>query len=807
MKFSYQWLKELSGTKKKPAALVEMVSLKGFEYEGGERVSEKFENFCVGRILEVSAHPNADRLQVTKIDVGAAAGGKSLQIVCGAKNIQAGDLVPVALVGAVVPNKKMEIVAAEIRGVKSFGMLCAEDELGLGKNHEGIMILQRGKEKNILVAVEKLAAGMALAEALGLTDQTLEFSILPNRAHDCLGHRGLAREICALEGRKIQEVGHKMRKMAGGKEGGLKVEIRDKKRCRRYIGAVLEGVKVGAAPGFIQRRLLSAGMEPINNVVDITNYVMLEVGSPLHAFDFDEIKDERGQVGIVVRRAAENESLELLDGKKLTLDREDLVIADREKALALAGIKGGGKSGISEKTEKIVLEAANFDGFWIRKTRQRHNLNTESQARFEKGLSPSLAGQAVFRAAELLALHAGAKLTEVKDVDHSERKTQKISLDFEKAERLLGRKVDRRKSEKILKDLGFGVLPLGKGKSMVSVPEWRLDIEAVADLVEEFGRIEGYENIPVHPISAEIAPAVKNISRQLEWKIKDLLIAQGFDELKSYSFYGEKEIASLGLEKNDHLRLANPLNEESVFLRQCLLPALLAKTSENSRFFDRFKIFELGKVYCPGKERPEEELSLTGVVFDQNMAAEELFVQAKGALEGLFSGLSIEKIDFSPGRESGLYRRGAVGKIETAKGVFLGEIGIISASLMQARDLKKPVAIFWLSFPQLLATSGKEKVFQSLPRFPLLRRDIAFLAEGKMEMKKAAGFIRRAAGETLADLELFDIFTEEKTGQKSLAFHLAFGRSDRTMTGQEADEAMARITLALEKEGMKVKKG
>lgn len=810
MKYSYKWLKELSRTKKSSEELAKMVNLKGFEFEGNKKMAERYDNFCVGKIVSIKVHPNADRLQITKVKLEAGKNKKNTvaQIVCGAKNIQVGDWVPVARLGAVVLKNKMKIEATKIRGVESRGMLCAEDELMLGKSHDGILILEREGKKNSLVAVKKLKLGMALAEALKMDDEILEFSILPNRAHDCLSHIGLAREICAMENRKFK-IENSALEIKSPNQKILEVHIKDKKRCSRYIGAVLESVKVKPSPNWLQKRLLAAGMDPINNVVDITNYVMLEVGNPLHAFDFSQIQDSSDQtVKITVRRAKEQEKLELLDGKKIELIEDDLVIANNEKALALAGIKGGKNSGIGLETNKIVLEAANFCSFWIRKTRQRYGLNTESQMRFEKGLSPSLAEMAMARAIELLEKYAEAKLVQVIDENYYQFQKQALMLDFSKVKKLLGQEIKFNQGRKILENLGFFTRKKGAGKLETVTPDWRLDIEGVNDLVEEIGRVVGYEKVASAALTASVMVPRENKKRLLEWEVKDLMTSQGFDELRNYSFYSKKDALILGINEKEHWRIIAPSSEDLALMRRGLMPMMLRKTKENTRYFDEFKLFELARVYQKNeKGEPVEELKLMATIFNKKLSAEDLFYQIKGVAENIFDMLKIKKIYFQEGKNEAAFFQVGQEAIISANKKKIGRLGIVNSGIAMKYALKKPTALLDLDFEFLFKLAKKQgrKKYQPLHKFPLVLRDISLFVPEFLTVESVEKKITQIAGKMLQKIELFDIFFDKRANQKSLAFHLSFGCNNRTLTGEEADELMKKIINDLNKVKLKAR--
>ncbi len=802
MKYSYNWLRKLSGTKKDPNKLAKMVGLKGFEFEEKEELAGRFENFVVGEVLEVEKHPDADKLRVAKVNLGEEHGEK--QIVCGAPNIEPGQKVPVALVGAIIPLNKFEIEKTEIRGVESSGMLCAEDELVLGKDHEGILILS-----------DDAKAGDNLVNVLELDDTVLDFDVLPNRAHDCLSYEGMAREIAAMEDGELEmedyNVDAKGKKASSAKATKprgeeLEIEIQDEKLCPRYLGAVLENVKIGESPQWMKNALVASGMEPINNVVDITNYVMLEVGNPLHAFDNAQISSGE-KTKIVVRTAKKGEVLELLDGTKLELNEKNLVIANPEKVLALAGIKGGLGSGINSETNKIVLEAANFDAFSVRKTRQEFALNTEAQTRFEKTLSPELAKRGLVRAIQFLEEHAGAKLVEVVDADHSEKEKSVVKLSLDYINRLLGKKVETEKTKEILTNLGFEIVEETKEELEVKTPFWRMDVDSQEDLIEDVGRMIGYSTIEEAAIVEDVAIPRRNESREFEWKVKDILAGLGMSEVKNYSFYGEEDVETCGI-PGEHFELANPLTAEHSLMRKTLLPGLVRNVVHNEKYFSDFAIFEVGKVYEPLKGNvPKEVLSISGAVFDKEMKTEELFFVAKGKLEEFLKNMvgegaaefkRPEKLDLS------VYHawRSAIIKIQDKT---IGVMGEIDGTVAKKRGLKNKAILFEIDFDNLRENKKPEKIYEPLRKFPVVLRDIAMFVEPKKEVGEIEEIIQKAAGEKLLEVELFDVFEDKEKKRKSLAFHLTFGDNKKTLESEEIDDIFEGIVGAIEKDGGEVR--
>ncbi len=789
MKYSYKWLKELSKTDKSATDLMKMVGLKGFELDGSDNLAEQFDKFVVGKILEFHDHPNADNLRLVNVDLGK---GEVADIVCGAKNFKVGDKVPVALVGAIVTQNGMKIERREVRGEFSNGMLCAEDELGLGKNHDGILILD-----------ENLETGMSLAKALELDDVVIDFDVLPNRSHDCLSHIGIAREIAAMENRKLENVYPE--KLKEQTDDGISIDIHNTEVCPRYIGTILENIVVGPSPKWIQARLVASGMEPINNVVDITNYVMLEIGSPLHAFDFDNIANEDGLVKIIVRNAKKEEKLILLDGKELELEDADLLIANESKALALAGIKGGLESGIVPETKKIVLEAANFKGFDIRKSRQRHCLSTESQIRFEKSISPHLAEFAAIRAIELLKEFANAKVVAFKDANFFIEETKDQNFNFDYAKGLLGEQIEDEKMCKIISNLGFEIKNKTEKGFTAGVPFWRLDIEGQADLVEEVGRIVGYGDIKSVPIVENIASAKSNGLRKFEWDLISKMNGLGFDEVRLYSFYSKKDADNCGILR-EHFEIENPLSEEFALMRTTLVPNLLRSVGENARYFSSFSIFEIGREYHIIKDSRNEIRKMTGAYFDVTKKSAELFYDLKGKLEVLLQTISGEKIIFVvPDEfEDGIYHKTRTAEIFIGK-QRVGAIGQVNKLVSKKFGVKKPVIIFEIDIEKVFLTINKEKAFEKIGKFPVVLRDLSMFVDFKKQSAQVVEIIEEAAGNYLKEAELFDVYEDQDNNRKSLAFHLAFGKENSTLESEEIDIILKKIISSLEVNGVQVR--
>ncbi|MDD3607998.1 MAG: phenylalanine--tRNA ligase subunit beta [Candidatus Moranbacteria bacterium] len=581
------------------------------------------------------------------------------------------------------------------------------------------------------------------------------------------------------------------------------------------MGAVLSGIKIASSPRWMQNRLIASGMEPINNVIDITNYVMLEIGNPLHAFDFDRIKNGGSpkasrRVTIVVRRAKQNEALELLNETKLKLDKDDLVIANEKKALALAGIKGGKDSGINSETTCIILEAANFNSLSVRKTRQRYGLTTEAQARFEKGISPILAQKALVRAVALLEKYAGGVLEEVVDVNDHKDKKEKVLLNFQQVNKLLGIPVEPLLVENTLRNLGFEKVGEKKQGIEFRIPYWRLDIEGAEDLIEEVGRINGYEKIPEKAIRADIEIPPKNEERIFNWKLRESMIGLGFDEVLNYSFYGAKTVERFGID-GKHYELENPLNDDQLFLRKTLLPNLISNLEKNQKNFNEIEIFELGRNYFPAKNLPQERMALAGLIFNKE-ARKDLFYDLKGRLEELFAALGLKKdeaVFSSLKKKAGnIYQLGKTAGI-TLDNQPIGTVGEISRQIKKELKIEGKVVLFELRSEELFRANQKavrDKIYHPVSKFPKVLRDISLFVENKTEAGQIIEIIKKAGGENLLSAELFDVYWDGKSLEKSLAFHLEFGSDKRTLTSEEVDHKMEMIVKILESKGARARK-
>jgi phenylalanyl-tRNA synthetase beta chain len=815
MLLSLNWLKDFVDIPRSltPQDLAAKLTFHTVEVEKVINQADKYKQVVVGKILKVEKHPNADRLQLAQVSIGA----KTLSIVCGAPNIAPDQLVPVAMVGAELPNGAV-IQEAEVRGVRSEGMLCASDELGLGDDHSGIKIL----DKNAKV-------GAPLSKYLGLNQVILEVDnkSLSNRP-DLWSHQGMAREIAAIYNEKFAPYApnKKIISKVEGKDK-LEVKIENFELCPRYMAIVIEGIKIESSPEWLQKRLVAIGARPINNLVDITNYVMFELGQPLHAFD-RALVDK-----IVVRPAKDGEAIETLDGEKRTLDKERLVIADSKHPIAIAGVMGGSVSEISDETKAVIIEAANFNFASVRKTSQKFALRTESSMRFEKGLDRDLAEAGILRAVELIKkLCPQAKVaSELIDQKAVKPEVKHLELNYAWLTHLLGINIKPVRISQILASLGFVVKParhasLGdaggeKDKSLsVTVPSWRAtrDIEIAEDLAEEVARIYGYNNIPSSLPLVRMKPPEMIQEGQLVRKIKTLLSGgAAMVEVYNYSFVGEEQLKKLLIDAKTHLALANPIASNQTLLRQSLAPNLLENIKTNQPRYPEIAMFEIGNVFfssegeelkdnSSGGRLPYQEKRLGLVLADDGKS--DVFRRLKGAVEYLLDNFGLSVL-WRGSEIAPAWAEGQTSAEIIVGGKMLGTVNILSQKIGKASGLKKQVALCEISLPQLSIAINRvvARQFEEFEKYPPLTRDLAFVADTKVlysDLKKEIAGI----SELVRRVELFDVFEGGKLGakNKSLAFHIIYQAPDRTLTSTEVDELEKKIARRLEEKfGAKIR--
>ena len=793
---SYNWLQDFVKIDISPAELAHRLTMAGLEVGDIATVGEAFEHIRVAQIEELSPHPNADRLTLCRVNDGASV----LNIVCGATNMKAGDKVALAPVGAELPNG-IKIKASKIRGVGSEGMLCSEQELKLAEESPGIMILP-----------SETALGSDLASALGLKDTVLEIELTPNRA-DCLSIMGIAREIGALLNTPVglpsancavEEAGEPI-------ENKVTVSIEDPDLCPRYTARYISQVSIQPSPFWLRRRLELAGIRAINNVVDITNYILLEWGQPMHAFDYTLLD----QGSIVVKRAAEGDTFTTLDEKERVLDKETLMICDATKHVAIGGIMGGLNTQIADTTTTVLLESAYFNPHNVRRTSRKLGLVSESSSRFEKGVNPETVIPALNRAAQLMAeLSGGIVAKGIVDTYPSPiPHLPKISLNPEKVSTVLGIHIAPENTAGYLNRLGIATEARDNGTIVASPPPFRRDLKADIDLIEEVARVHGFKNIPVTLPKMDVSENAGKQRFDVEQNIRSLLADSGFFEVITYSFVAPKNIEALNVPDGHVLRqylsLANPLSQDQSVMRTTLIPGLMLSALQNhNRNTMDLKLFELGRIFLAsaGDRLPQEHLMLGGLICGRRTAEgwnhpddEVDFYDLKGTLETVFQALLIN--DFAFQAESGVpyLHPGLAARIFT-EGQEIGVIGEVHPHVIDNFEISKKIIVFEIDFGKIINyCNSKRKQAKTLPKFPAVYRDIALIADRETESEKIEHVITSAKVRLLQNLRIFDVYQGDNipAGKKSLAYRMTFQSPDRSLTDEEVNKYYTKIIAHL----------
>jgi len=793
MKVPLKWLKDYVDIDIPIAELAGKLTLAGLEVSEVQVIGGSWDRVIVGRILTVDSHPNADRLRLAKVDLG----GRQVTVVCGAPNLVVNDNIAFAMVGAVLidghTGKAEELKPAKIRGVVSEGMICAEKELGISDNYEGILVLPREYE-----------IGKPLADYLG--EIILDIDVTPNRA-DCLSIMGIAREVAAITGNPFRMPDLAYKEGSKEVESYASVEIRDPDLCPRYCASIVDGITIKPSPAWMQDRLAACGARPINNVVDVTNYVMLEFGQPLHAFDHREIRGHK----IIVRRAADGETMYTLDEAERKFSRDILLIADTERAVAVAGIMGGLSSEVRDSTTTILIESANFSQAAIHHGSQELKLGSEASARFEKGLNPELAMMAVKRATQLMAQVGGGKVARgIIDIYPGRKERKPITVSEIDVKRTLGMTVSEDSIRKCLESLGLHCRKGDKGTVLADAPWWRNDINITADLVEEVARATGYENIPVSMLSSplptgESAPAVA-----FRRGLQDILVGCGFQEIITYPLTSLDVLGrlSVGPDMPGHepLKIANAMSRELEYLRTSLRAGVLSALARNQRNRENnIRLFEIAKVFLPQpKDLPVENEILCGLVdtvapemYWQSKPAPVDFYFVKGIVDILLDRLGI-KADYLFGNDVTLSpAKSADIMVDSVK---IGVIGEVHPAVLMHFDIVEPAFLFELDVDKLLTLSSKPLVYKAVSRYPGTMRDIAILLDAGVDYQKIVDVVKGFS--LVSDMQLFDLYVGEQIpeGKKSVAFRLTYQAAGRTLKDEEVDKVQKRILEQLSKE-------
>ncbi|MCK4919182.1 MAG: phenylalanine--tRNA ligase subunit beta [Candidatus Pacebacteria bacterium] len=788
MKISYKWLEEYVDINVTPEKLAELLTMHCFEVENIIYQGKGLEDVVVGEVLEKEKHPDADKLSVVKVKISD---NEISEIVCGAPNIAIGQKVLVAKLGAEIPCG-LKIEKRKVRGVESSGMVCAEDELGLGENHEGIMVLD-----------EKSKVGTLAQDILGLDDVIFEIDILPNRAHDCLSHLGVAREVAVLLESKIKNQKSNMDLRISNSSKELEVKIKNEELCRRYSAVIINSVKIKESPSWLKNRLESCDIRSINNIVDITNFVMLSIGQPMHAFDADKLNGK-----IIVRNAKKGEKIVALDENKYELTENDLVIADEKNPIAIAGVMGGLETAVDENTKNIIFEAANFQGTNIRKTSSRLKLSSESSYRFEREIDPEIITSAIEMAVNLTKeLSSGDIKDSVTDIYPSPEKRRNIKFNFSRIENLLGIEIEKEKVFSILISLGFEVSQ-NDDEIEVLVPTFRRDVEKANDIIEEIGRINGYEMIEEVFANVPMKSVIQDKTLLMEKDIRKTLEGLGFFEVYNYSFLGEKEISGVQLKIEDHLELQNPLSEEFMFMRTSLLPDLLNNTRDNLKHRDSFKLFELGRIYLKNsKDNVDERKILSGIMVSKNQK-ETLFYDAKEQLELILEKIGVERLSYRKiENPESFWHKGRSAEILSKKKV-IGKIGEIHPIVLNNFDLTSKVIYFEIYIEELVSFYGEIKKYQKINKFPEVELDLSVVFNESVQWGEIKKAINSTSNNLIQGIEPFDIYRGENLGEnkKSIAFRISYQAEDRTLTDEEVKTIQDEIIIKLEKLGGEVRK-
>lgn len=795
MKASIEWLKEYADINVNSKELADILTMTGSKVETIEEQGNDIENVVVGKILEIKPHEASDHLVITQIDIG---NGQIVQIVTGANNIHVGDIVPVAKDGAKLPGG-VEIKTGKLRGVLSCGMMCSVGELGLDVNsypnqiEDGIMILTPETESEI---------GKDIRDVLGLNQTVIDFEITPNRP-DCLSIEGLGRETAVSLNVPFKNP-HKNidEQIVEDKESleGLSVEITAPDLCYRYVARVVKNVKIGPSPEWMVKRLNSCGVRSINNIVDITNYVMLEMGQPMHAFDINSIEGKH----ITVRRANKDEKIITLDDQERILNKNMLVIADAKKPVAIAGVMGGQNSEIEDNTTTVVFESAVFYGGSVRKTAKAVGLRTEASSRYEKGLSQENALRAANRAVELVELLGAGEAVDGKiDVYPTKQKVNKIPLNSTRINQLLGTDLSKEEMVEILEKLDMKI-----ENDIVIPPYFRQDVEQLADIAEEVLRFHGYDKLGSTLINAETTFGCKNKEQKMSDDISKFLVNSGLSEICTFSFINEKELEKCNVVgENAYLkeavRIQNPLSEDYTIMKTTSVPTMMQMLANNNNYKNKdVKLFDVSRVYqnkngaIEKGELPLESDILTIGIYGEN----DDFYTLKGLVENIAQIVGIARLDIRKEKSNSMYHPGRCANLNVGNDI-VATFGEANPLITRNYGISQRVLLAEINLNKLNKYGRKNNKYVPIAKFPAVERDIAMVIDEKIEVGEIEKIIQKKAKKNLEEAKLFDVYRSEKLGEnkKSVAYTLKFRLPDRTLTDEEINGIMKEIVAELEK--------
>lgn len=795
MDLSMRWLADYVDCKCDIKKFVADMTMSGSKVECYEQEGDYLSNVVVGQILSVVPHPDSDHMVITQVNVGE---DEPVQIVTGAQNVSEGDFVPVAKHKSTVlhDGKPVKITKGKLRGVASNGMLCSLGELGLTAHdfpyaiEDGIFILGDDCDRTI---------GKDIREAIGFNDTKVEFEITSNRP-DCLSVIGLAREAHATFNVPLNVKEPAFKGIDGDINEMLKVKIHNTDLCKRYMGAVVKNVKIGPSPRWMRERLRACGVRPINNFVDITNFVMLEYGRPMHAFDLRYVEGAE----INVRNAKAGETITTLDGEVRELSEEMLVIADAVKPVAVAGVMGGEYSGIMDDTTTVVFESACFDGASVRTTAKKLGMRTDASARYEKGLDPHECYEALMRACQLVEeLGAGEVVNTVIDENYQDETPKSVEFDADWINRFLGTDIPECEMIEYLTRLGFEIKD-----GRVIAPWYRIDIECKADVAEEVVRIYGYNNIP-NTIIRGVAQAQRTPKQKFERSIKNAVLAMGVNEIATFSFISPKYFDKIKLPADSKLRntvtITNPLGEDTSVMRTTIIPSICEVLARNYNYRNpEAHVFEMGNEYLPveGEVLPVEPLRLGIGVYDTQDDFD--FYSLKGIVEGVMSKAGVKEYEIEKATQDSVFDEYSAfhpGRVAVVKidGEEIGIFGELHPDVLENYGIGARAYVGKLNIPELMAKSSDEKIYKPLPKFPATTRDISVVCSKELPVAQLEKAIKSAVGSILEKVSLFDVYTGEQIeeGKKSVSYSISMRSHDGTLTDEQADKTMDKVVKAL----------
>lgn len=804
MQVSIKWLKDYIDFTETPEQLADKLTMAGIPVENVVDPGEGLEKVVTGRIEKLEPHQNSDHLQICTMNVGLA---ENIIIVTGAQNVAEGQVVPVAMVGAHLPNG-MKISKGKLRGVASNGMLCSAQELKLDLEK-----LPEEQKTGIFILPSDTPVGIPAKDVLGLNDVVLEFELTANRA-DCFSVFGLVREIAAITGNKPHFPEIKVNEDDNTKLNDIfSVEIADPDLCSRFSTRMLKNVKIGPSPEWMQQRLEGAGIRSINNVVDVTNFVMIELGHPMHAYDYDKITGKK----LIARRAIEGEELHTLDDTSRKAKGEMLVIADSEKAAGLAGIMGGFETEITDTTTTVVLESADFYGPCIRRTARACGLSSEASGRFERGVDSETTIKALDRAAQLLQEMGACTVCEgIVDVYPNPKQANYVTFTPEQINNHLGTNIAKDVMLNIITSVGFDVTKDENDEITVKVPSWRNDVTCMADISEEIARLHGFDKIKSTLPNGVSMQGTQSAKQTFIDKVKTSLSSQGLYETISFALTNEETFNKLNIPQDSPLRKAvpimNPLSDEYPLVRTTLLSSIFDNLARNlARKNDDVALFEVGSVFFPKAlpvtELPDEVIKIAGAITGRRNAqgwnqANDMvdFYDAKGIIEELLANLRVTRYTVEAGTHYAMHP-GKTALFKKGRDV-IATVGEVHPAVLSAYGITKPVYIFELDATTVMKYMAKDLKYKALPKYPATSRDLAMLVDVDVNAADIEKAMTKAAGQNLTQITLFDVYTGKQVeeGKKSLAFSLTFQSNDKTLTDAEIDPAIEKIVAKLQKD-------